>query len=117
MSIACALPDRSQPACPARRPRAGASRQGVTWAQLERVIALVLVVLIAVLLALMPWGRHPLLAHREVIVRPGDTLISIIERAYPGQNPYPILYRVERETHSDLIWPGEKLTLPGPGGT
>jgi nucleoid-associated protein YgaU len=116
MSIACALPDRSHPACSPRQLRGDASRQRrrqrVTWDRLERVIAFVLVVLIAVLLALMPWGRHPTLVRKEVVVRPGDTLVGIIERTYPGANPYPILYRVEHETHGDVIWPGERLVLP-----
>jgi nucleoid-associated protein YgaU len=120
MSIPCALPDRSHPACPPRQLRGGASqlrrRRSFAWDRLERVVAFTLVVVIAVLLALVPWGHHLSLARKEVIVRPGDTLIGIIERTYPGANPYPILYRVERETHGDVILPGERLTLPGFGG-
>jgi len=114
--MACPLPDGLQQVARPLPPRSeandGASRRRWTWGQVERAIALMLLAVIAALVFVVPWGRHPTLVRREVVVRPGDTLIGIIERTYPGANPYPILYRVEHETHGAVIWPGERLVLP-----
>jgi hypothetical protein len=45
-------------------------------------------------------------------VKPGDTLWSIAERMDPSADPRPIVAQLAKETGSDTVTPGERITLP-----
>jgi len=45
-------------------------------------------------------------------VKAGDTLWSIAERLDPSADPRPTVARLAKETGSDTVFPGERITLP-----
>ncbi len=47
------------------------------------------------------------------VVKPGDTLLGIAEKFDGGGDPYPLVYRLEHQTRSAVIYPGERLLVPG----
>jgi resuscitation-promoting factor RpfC len=52
---------------------------------------------------------------RTYVVRPGDTLSGIARRVYGRADAWPALYRANRSviSHPSLIFPGQRLTVPG----
>ena len=79
------------------------------------VLILALAVLVVVNRVLPRLSSGGNTASKTVVVRRGETLISIAETAFPGRNPYPIIYKLERQTGGMIIYPGERLRLPSGG--
>ncbi|WP_298342295.1 hypothetical protein [Ferrimicrobium sp.] len=82
---------------------------------LLRLLALTIVVLAVLVVLTRVFG--PLVdgsrASSEVfVVRRGDTLVSIAERADPNRNPYPIVAQMEVQTHGTFLVPGERIVVP-----
>ena len=48
----------------------------------------------------------------RVVVRPGDTLWSIVERAHPGADPRPIVDALSAARQGAPLVPGEIVRLP-----
>jgi hypothetical protein len=57
-------------------------------------------------------GRRPAPAVVEVTVRPGDTLWSIVERTFPGQDPRTRVDDLVRARHGTALVPGEVVEVP-----
>jgi hypothetical protein len=47
-----------------------------------------------------------------VVVRPGDTLWTIVERRRPGSDPRPIVDALSDARHGAPLLPGETVRLP-----
>jgi nucleoid-associated protein YgaU len=45
-------------------------------------------------------------------VQPGDTLWSIAQRADPSGDPRPLVSKMEAQTGSDTVTPGQHITVP-----
>ncbi len=58
-------------------------------------------------------GQSPqILSHPVVItVKPGDTVWSIASKLEPNSNIGPLVAEIESQTHSDSLYPGEKIVL------
>jgi hypothetical protein len=63
---------------------------------------------------LAPPERRPnsLISSSEVVVRPGDTLWSIVERYQPGTDPRPLVDRLSAARQGAPLVPGETIHLP-----
>ena len=48
----------------------------------------------------------------SVVVRPGDTLWSIVARAHPGDDPRPLVDELSAARHGAPLVPGEMVRLP-----
>lgn len=57
-----------------------------------------------------PLSAHP--APAGVLVRPGDSLWSIAQRAHPESDPRPIVTRLARTYGSRPLQAGERLAVP-----
>jgi hypothetical protein len=57
-------------------------------------------------------GRLPHV--QQVVVRPGDSLWSIAQRAAPGHDPRPIVDALEAAHGSAALTPGEPISVPTP---
>lgn len=53
-----------------------------------------------------------LLRPADYVVRPGDTLWTIAERAEPGADPRPLVDRLAAQLGTDTVEPGEQIALP-----
>jgi hypothetical protein len=74
------------------------------------IVVLIVIVVIVRVIAPIVAGGH---ASSEVfVVSRGDTLVSIADRLDPNANPYPIVARMEVQTHGSLLWPGERIIVP-----
>ena len=51
-------------------------------------------------------------AVRTVVVRPGDTLWAIAERAEPGEDPRPLADELSAARNGAPLVPGESIRLP-----
>ena len=51
-------------------------------------------------------------AVRTVVVRPGDTLWAIAERAEPGEDPRPLVDELSAARNGAPLVPGESIRLP-----
>jgi Tfp pilus assembly protein FimV len=49
---------------------------------------------------------------RTVVVRPGDTLWAIAERAAPGEDPRPLVDELSAARNGAPLVPGESIRLP-----
>jgi LysM repeat protein len=74
---------------------------------------LILVCVAAVAVGLAARGSSGAGPKRTYVVRPGDTLWSVAQRAYAG-DPRQGVWELQRRNHlaSATIVPGEKLVLP-----
>lgn len=87
------------------------------WVALGLLTACTLVVLALPLRAVgggspaKPAGP-PTVAGHEYTVQSGDTLWSIATRMDPGADPRATVARLESETGSDTVVPGERIRLP-----
>jgi hypothetical protein len=54
----------------------------------------------------------PATSSSVVLVRPGDTLWSIVERNRPGTDPRPIVDQLSAARHGTPLEPGETIELP-----
>ena len=105
---------------PERRRHAAARRRRLRG--LSRLALLVLVVVAVVVASVWVGTRianassNPAaFTEHTYVVRAGDTLWSVVGRAYPGNHdPRELIFRVERRNHlaSADIRPGQVLTLP-----
>ncbi|MDE3085731.1 MAG: LysM peptidoglycan-binding domain-containing protein [Acidobacteriota bacterium] len=124
----CAVAGRraeaERPVVSPRHPSVHARRR----ARVRRRRALLATVIGAVLVALaLPWGgaggrplatSGPVLAgaapaaHADYVVQAGDTLWSIAVRLDPSGDPRVVVGKLEAQTGSDTVVPGEHLRLP-----
>jgi LysM repeat protein len=74
---------------------------------------LILVCVAAVAVGLAARGSSGAGPKRTYVVRPGDTLWSVAQRAYAG-DPRQGVWKLQQRNHlaSATIVPGEKLVLP-----
>jgi LysM repeat protein len=74
---------------------------------------LILVCVAAVAVGLAARGSSGAGPKRTYVVRPGDTLWSVAQRAYAG-DPRQGVWKLQQRNHlaSTTIVPGEKLVLP-----
>ncbi|HZP28234.1 MAG TPA: hypothetical protein VFC99_04735 [Acidimicrobiia bacterium] len=56
--------------------------------------------------------RRPISPSSVVVVRDGDTLWSIVERARPGEDPRPIVDALSATRDGAPLQPGETVRLP-----
>ncbi len=47
------------------------------------------------------------------VVRPGDTLWSIVAARDPGRDPRPVVQEIAARLHGAVIYPGEQIRIPG----
>ncbi len=85
-------------------------RQALEWLLTLLVVGLMALVVITRIIAPMAVGEH--VSSKVYIVSRGDTLVSIAERVDPNANPYPIVARMEVQTHGTVLWPGERIIVP-----
>ena len=74
--------------------------------------ALVLLAAVAVATRIADRPMAASSAASSYVVKPGDTLIGIAQRFDGGGDPYPLIYRLELQTRSSAIYPGERLRIP-----
>ena len=108
-----------QPLVPAIRRR---PRRRVSTAVRRRRVLLALTALLVVGLALPLGGSGgsshpsgPALAEtpgHAYTVQPGDTLWSIAQGADPTGDPRPLVSKMEAQTGSDTVSPGQHITVP-----
>jgi hypothetical protein len=48
----------------------------------------------------------------EVTARPGDSLWSIVERTFPGEDPRPRVDELVKARHGSALQPGEVVGVP-----
>jgi LysM repeat protein len=74
---------------------------------------LILVCAAALAVGLAAHGSNGAGPKRTYVVKPGDTLWSVAQRAFAG-DPREGVWKIERRNHlaSATIVPGEKLVLP-----
>ncbi|MGH9104227.1 MAG: LysM peptidoglycan-binding domain-containing protein [Acidimicrobiales bacterium] len=51
-------------------------------------------------------------AARVYVVRPGDTLWAIAQRAEPGRDPRPLMDQLAAQLHGATVQPGERVLVP-----
>jgi hypothetical protein len=81
----------------------------------QRILVLTVAVLATLVIAtrvLVPLMGGQRVASKVYVVARGDTLVSIAEAADPHANPYPIVARLEEQTHGSLVRPGERIVVP-----
>ena len=101
---------------PERRRRAAARRRRLRG--LSRLVLLVVIVLVTIWVGARianATSNAAAFSEHTYVVRAGDTLWSVANRAYPGSHdPRQLVFRIERRNHlaSADIRPGQVLTLP-----
>lgn len=80
------------------------------------VTVLCLVLVFAVVAWLAPASRaaDPPGVAPTVVVQPGDTLWSVVERHRPSNDPFAVIREIRRLNDLDgfVVQPGQRLTLP-----
>jgi hypothetical protein len=125
---ACSHEAEWWPLTPPANPHHPAARERRRRAAAYRRRTLVASGAVALLVALaLPWGGtgdHPLagsgpvpagaavLAQRDYVVQPGDTLWSIAARLDPNRDPRVLVDTMASEVGGDDVVPGEHLFLP-----
>jgi hypothetical protein len=111
-------------------PRAAIARgrrpsTAVYWRRRVAVVAMALVLVVVAAQAGDALGGSPLAAPErrptssaasktlvEVTVRPGDSLWSIVERTFPGEDPRPRVDELMDARHGAPLVPGEVVGVP-----
>jgi hypothetical protein len=95
-----------------------ASSSPVRLTRRGRLVVLALLVVffgaVAALLALPSQAAAPAGPARVVVVQPGDSLWTIVERYRPGADPVRAMEELSRanDLPGSTLYPGEELTLP-----
>lgn len=117
------------PAHPATRrgvPRAAIARErrpstAVYWRRRLAVVGMAVALVVVAAQAGDALGGSPLAAPErrpassgivEVTARPGDSLWSIVERSFPGEDPRPRVDELMEARHGAPLVPGEVVGVP-----
>ncbi len=118
---AVARPGEADPADPVRAVHGGAvagRRAPVRLTRRGRLVVLTLLVLlfgaVTALVALPSQAAGPAAPTRVVVVQPGDSLWTIVDRYRSGADPVRAMDELSRANglSGSTLYPGEELTLP-----
>jgi hypothetical protein len=103
----------------AARPRAG--RASIEVRRRRTLVVVIGLLLLALALPLSGTGGYSHATGSAPVetsaggvytVKAGDTLWSVAERLDPSADPRPMVSELAKETGSDTVYPGERITLP-----